>query len=66
MAKKGSSKLTTVLPKIPQKIPKPQVPARLKPLGGGTGEANPPIVPRNSQKGVKQQISLDVPGVKTR
>jgi hypothetical protein len=56
----------TTLPKVPMKVPKPQIPGLVKPLGGGTGEANPPVVPRNSPRGVKQQMDLSVPGVKLR
>jgi hypothetical protein len=59
-------KLVTNIPRVPQKIPKPQVPDVLKPLGGGTGEPDPQLTPRNSQRGVKQRVGLDVPGVKLR
>ena len=66
MPKKGTPKLKTQLPKLPVKVPKPRVPGPLQPLGGGTGESNPPVTPRESQKGVKQRVGLDVPGVKLR
>jgi hypothetical protein len=64
--KPSAPQLTTKLPSLPQAVPKPKVPGILKPLGGGTGEPNPPLTPRNSQRGVKQRVNLDVPGVKLR
>jgi hypothetical protein len=62
----SAPKLVTKLPSLPQAVSKPKVPGMLKPLGGGTGEPDPQLTPRNSQRGVKQRISLDVPGVKVR
>lgn len=54
------------IPQAPRNVPKPTVPKSLGPLGGGTGEADPQLTPRNSKQGVKQRMSLNVPGVKTR
>jgi hypothetical protein len=64
--KRGPSKpqLMTKIPPVPASLPKkPRVPALMKPLSGGTGEANPDVVPRNSQRGVKQRLSFD-PGTR--
>lgn len=48
------------LPKLPVN-PKPRVPALLQPMGGGTGEENPQVIPRNSPKGVKQRVGIKNP-----
>lgn len=40
---------------------KPKVPAVFNPLGGGTGEENPQVTPKNSPRGVKQQIPMKNP-----
>lgn len=64
---KSSAKLKVLpnKPPTPRVMPKPKVPPLYSPIGGGTpGDSNPPLVPRNSQKGVKQRINLDVPGTK--
>lgn len=65
MPRKITSNLKTVLPKAQVKIPKPRIPGTAKPLGGGTGESNPPVTPDNSQKGIKQRVPVNLPGIKT-
>lgn len=65
---KPQPKLVTKMPAIPKNIPKPRTPAKLKPLlpAGPSNDVNSPTLPpRISPKGVKQQVPLDVPGVKT-
>jgi len=66
MAPRGKAagpKLKTMadIPKLPSRPPKPRILKSLGPVGGGTGEANPPIVPRNSQPGVKQRVGIKNP-----
>jgi hypothetical protein len=56
----STPKLKTKLPVL-QKNPKPKVPDLFKPLGGGTGEANPQVTPRNSPKGAKQRVQTKNP-----
>jgi hypothetical protein len=54
---KSTSKLTTKLPVLPKSMPKPRVPAKLQPPGASQ-EDLPQVSPRNSQKGIKQQLGL--------
>lgn len=53
-------KLIGDLKKLPTN-PRPKVPDLFKPIGGGTGEENPQVTPRNSPKGVKQRIGIKNP-----
>jgi hypothetical protein len=62
---KPTPKLTTKLPALPKSIPKPKVPAKLKPAGGGTGEPDPQLAVRNSPRSIRQQVPVSIPGVKT-
>ena len=58
----STPKLKTSLKPLPTKPPKkPAIPDVFKPLGGGTGEENPQVTPKNSPKGVKQQIPIKNP-----
>lgn len=59
--KGGAVKPMSDLRKAPVKIPKPRIPKSLGPVGGGTGEANPPVTPSNSQMGVKQRAGVKNP-----
>lgn len=54
-------KTMNTLRKPPTKTPKPKVPDLFKPLGGGTGEENPQVTPKNSPKGIKQQTPIKNP-----
>jgi hypothetical protein len=54
------AKPRTKLASLP-KNPKPKVPDLAKPLGGGTGEANPEVTPQNSPKGAKQRAPMKNP-----
>lgn len=65
----GAGKKSVSIPK-PKKMsdlrkpspnPKPKVPDLFKPLGGGTGEENPQVTPKNSPKGIKQQVPMKNP-----
>lgn len=68
MGKTGSKlKVLPNKPPTPRKPVTPKVPPLFSPLGTGgdsAGAQNAPVVPRNSQKGVKQRMDLDVPGTK--
>jgi hypothetical protein len=56
--------LKTALPKLPVNVPKPKILVKNKPIGP-SGEDFPQLSPRNSQRGVKQQMSLDAsPGTR--
>lgn len=61
--KSAGPQLKIALPKVPVKVPKVRIPGKFQPVGSsGGGEENPQVTPRNSQKGVKQQMSLDTRG----
>lgn len=58
----ATSKLKTIGDlRKPSSNPKPKIPSLLQPLGGGTGEPDPEVTPRNSPKGVKQRVGIKNP-----
>lgn len=52
-----------VTPKaLPKTLPKnPKAPELFQPVGGGAGEENPQVTPKNSPKGIKQQTPIKNP-----
>lgn len=58
-----SPKLKTQIRPLPVNLPKPNVP---KGLTAVAPSGDPQVNPKNSPKGIKQQMGLNVPGMKLR